>query len=355
MPVDPRFHPGTGPHSLARLAEATGARAVGDGARLLQGVSPLGSAGTGDVSFLDGRRHLAALRETRAGAVVLAEGFLASVPEGVAALVSPMPQLAFARIAALFHPGPERQPGIHPTAVVAPDAELGEGCEIGPHAVIGAGVKLGARCTVGAHAVIGPGCIFGDDCRLHPHASASHCIAGHRVTLHGGARVGNEGFGFTPTPEGRFVTIPQLGRVILGDEVEIGANSCVDRGTLDDTVIGPGTRLDNLVQIGHNVATGRGCVIVSQVGISGSTVLGDYVTAAGQAGFAGHLKIGSKARIGAQAGVLSDIPEGMDMAGTPAMPLRDWLRASIQQRNIGARGGKPATAQSGRTRPDKTD
>jgi UDP-3-O-[3-hydroxymyristoyl] glucosamine N-acyltransferase len=166
--------------------------------------------------------------------------------------------------------------------------------------------------------------------------------------------VGNEGFGFTPTPEGRFVTVPQLGRVLLGDEVEVGANSCIDRGALDDTVIGPGTRLDNLVQIGHNVATGRGCVIVSQVGISGSTVLGDYVTAAGQAGFAGHLKVGSKARIGAQAGVIADVPAGLDVAGTPAIPLRDWLRVSIQQRNIGARG-KSAAAQGGRTRPDNTD
>jgi UDP-3-O-[3-hydroxymyristoyl] glucosamine N-acyltransferase len=355
MPVDPRFHPATGPHSLACLAEAAGARMVGDGARLLHGVAPLDRAGAAEVTFMDGRRHLPALRASQAGAVVVAEAFLGAVPEGVAALVSPMPQLAFARVAALFHPGPARQPGIHPTAVVAPDAELGEGCEVGPHAVIGAAAKLGARCVVGAHAVIGPGCVFGDDCRLFPHASASHCIAGHRVTLHGGARVGNEGFGFTPTPEGRFVTIPQLGRVVLGDDVEIGANSCVDRGALDDTILGPGTRLDNLVQIGHNVATGRGCVIVSQVGISGSTILGDYVTAAGQAGLAGHLKIGSKARIGAQAGVLSDVPAGMDMAGTPAIPLRDWLRLSIQQRNMGARGGKPVSAQGGPQRPDNTD
>jgi UDP-3-O-[3-hydroxymyristoyl] glucosamine N-acyltransferase len=354
MPVDPRFHPATGPHSLARLAELTGARAVGDGSRLLRGVAPLGSASAAEVAFMDGRRHLPSLRESQAGAVVLPEAFLDALPAGAAALVTPAAHLAFARIAALFHPGPERQPGIHPTAVVATDAELGEGCEVGPHAVIGAGARLGARCVVGAHAVVGPGCVFGDDCRILAHASASHCLAGHRVTLHSGARVGNEGFGFTPTPEGRFVTVPQLGRVLLGDEVEVGANSCIDRGTLDDTVIGPGTRLDNLVQIGHNVATGRGCVIVSQVGISGSTVLGDYVTAAGQAGFAGHLKIGSRARIGAQAGVIADIPAGMDMAGTPAIPLRDWLRVSIQQRNIGARGGKSA-AQGGRTRPDNTD
>jgi UDP-3-O-[3-hydroxymyristoyl] glucosamine N-acyltransferase len=355
VPVDPRFHPSTGPHDLARLAEAASARVVGDATRVLHGVAALASAGAEEVSFLDGRRHLPVLRASKAGAVVLAEAFLAELPEGCAGLVSSMPQLAFARIAGLFYPGPARQTGIHPTAVVARDAVLGEDCEIGPYAVVGAGARLGARCTVGAHATIGAGCVFGADCRIFPHVSVSHCVAGDRVTLHQGARVGNEGFGFVPTPEGRFHTVPQLGRVLLGDEVEVGANSCIDRGALDDTVIGAGTRLDNLVQIGHNVVTGRGCVIVSQVGISGSTSLGDYVTAAGQAGFAGHLRIGSKARIGAQAGVIGDIPAGMDVSGSPAMPLRDWLRASIQLRNIGARGGKSAMAQGGQTRPDNTD
>ncbi|MDB5369731.1 MAG: lpxD [Roseomonas sp.] len=355
MPVDPRFYPASGPHDLARLAAVSGARAVGDAARMLANVAPLGSAGPTDVSFVDNRRWLPVLRECRAGAVVLTEAFIAEVPEGCAALVSPQPNLAFARIAALFHPGPVRVGGIHATAVVAPDATIGEGSDIGPYAVIGAGVRLGARCVVSAHVVIGPGCVFGNDCRLFAHATVSHCLAGHRVTLHEGARVGQEGFGFTPTPEGRFVTIPQLGRVVLGDEVEIGANSCIDRGAMDDTVIGAGTRLDNLVQIGHNVTTGRGCVIVSQVGISGSTTLGDYVTVAGQAGFAGHLKIGSKARIGAQAGVIADVPPGMEMMGTPALPRRDFLRASVHLRNIGAQGGKSAAAQDGRTRPKDTD
>jgi UDP-3-O-[3-hydroxymyristoyl] glucosamine N-acyltransferase len=355
MAVDPRFHPATGPHDLSRLAAESGARVVGDAARLLRGVAPLGSAGPEELSFMDGRRNLPALRETRAGAVVLAEAFLDAVPPGTAALVAKQPQLAFARIAALFHPRPAPLPGIHPTAVVAPDAEIGEGTEIGPYAVIGAGARIGARGLIGPHAVVGAGCIFGDDCRILAHASAHFCVAGHRVTLHQGARVGQEGFGFTHTPEGRYVTIPQLGRVLLGDEVEVGANTCIDRGAMDDTVIGPGTRLDNLVQIGHNVATGRGCVIVSQVGISGSTVLGDYVTAAGQAGLAGHLKIGSKARIGAQAGVMSDVPAGMDMMGSPAMPLRDNLRATLYLRKIGAHGAKPAPVHDGRTRPEDTD
>ncbi|EHM00785.1 UDP-3-O-[3-hydroxymyristoyl] glucosamine N-acyltransferase [Acetobacteraceae bacterium AT-5844] len=355
MGVDPRFHPPAGPYDLARLASEAGARAVGEGARMFRGVAPLASAEPDDVTFMDNRRYLPALKETKAGAVILPEAFLASVPEGTAALVSAQPQLAFARIAALFHPRPAPVPGIHPTAVVAEDAEIGEGTEIGPYAVIGPRVRLGARCVVGAHVVIGAGCSFGDDCRLFSHSSANFCVAGHRVTLHQGARVGQEGFGFTHTAEGRYVTVPQLGRVVLGDEVEVGANTCIDRGAMDDTVIGTGTRLDNLVQIGHNVTTGRGCVLVSQVGISGSTTLGDYVTAAGQAGLAGHLKIGSKARIGAQAGVMSDVPAGMDMMGSPAMPLRDSLRANLYLRKIGAHGAKPAPVKDGRTRPEDTD
>lgn len=355
MAVDPRFYPATGPHDLAHLAAESGARAVGDEARRLRGVAPLGSAGPEDVSFIDNRRWLAALKASRAGAVVVPEAFLASVPDGTAALVSAQPHLAFARIAALFHPKPAPKPGIHPTAVVATDAEIGEGTEIGPYAVIGSGVRLGARCIVGPHAVVGDGCSFGDDCRLFAHSSASFCVAGHRVTLHQGARVGQEGFGFTLTPEGRYHTIPQLGRILLGDEVEVGANACIDRGAMDDTVIGPGTRLDNLVQIGHNVTTGRGCVLVSQVGISGSTTLGDYVTVAGQAGLAGHLKIGSKARIGAQAGVMSDVPAGMDVMGSPSMPLRDSLRATSYLRKIGAHGAKPAPVHDGRARPEDTD
>jgi UDP-3-O-[3-hydroxymyristoyl] glucosamine N-acyltransferase len=318
-------------------------------------VAPLGSAGPEDVTFIDNRRWLSTLKASKAGAVVLPEAFLASVPEGTAALVTPLPHLSFARIAGLFYPRPAPVAGIHPTAVVAEDAEIGEGTEIGPYAVIGAGVRLGARCVVGPHAVIGNGCSFGDDCRLFAHSSANFCVAGHRVTLHQGARVGQEGFGFTPTPEGRYVTVPQLGRIVLGDEVEVGANTCIDRGAMDDTVIGPGTRLDNLVQIGHNVTTGRGCVLVSQVGISGSTTLGDYVTVAGQAGMAGHLKIGSKARIGAQAGIMADVPAGMDVMGSPAMPIRDALRANLYLRKIGAHGSKPPPIHDGRTRPEDTD
>ncbi len=201
--------------------------------------------------------------------------------------------------------------------MVAEDAALEEGTEVGPYAVIGAGARIGAGCVVGAHVVVGPGVEIGEGSRLHPHCSVSHAILGRGVVLHPGARIGQEGFGFAPTPDGRFETMPQLGRVILRDAVEIGANACVNRGSQGDTVLGPGTRLDNLVQIGHNVRAGRGCVIVAQAGISGSTTLGDWVQVAAQAGLAGHLQVGAKARIGGQAGVMNDVPAGTFEVSTP--------------------------------------
>jgi UDP-3-O-[3-hydroxymyristoyl] glucosamine N-acyltransferase len=256
----------------------------------------------------------------------------------VLAIVAPAPYLGFARVAALFHPEPRPVPGIHPTAVIAADATVGEGCEIGPYVVIGAGARVGRDCILHPHVTIGPAVELGDGCRLHPHSSISHAIAGHGVVLHPGARIGQEGFGFAPTPEGRFETMPQLGRVLLGDFCEIGANSCIDRGSQGDTVIGPGSRLDNQVQIGHNTRTGRGCVIVAQAGISGSATLEDYVTLAAQSGVAGHIHVGAGARVGAQAGVMNDVPAKTDVIGSPAWPVREFWRSIARLRKLGSGG-----------------
>ena len=233
--------------------------------------------------------------------------------------------------------------------MVGAGATVGEGTEIGAYAVIGEGARIGRDCIIHPHAVVGPGVEIGDGCRLHAHSSVSHAVLGRGVVLHPGARVGQEGFGFAPTAEGRFETMPQLGRVVLGDGVEIGANSCVDRGAQGDTVLGPGTRLDNLVQVGHNVRTGRGCILVAQSGVSGSTVLGDFVTVAAQAGLTGHLRVGAKARIGAQAGVMNDVPAGTDVLGSPAWPVRQTWRAIAHLRRIGARR---AAARARRTEGD---
>jgi UDP-3-O-[3-hydroxymyristoyl] glucosamine N-acyltransferase len=345
MAADPRFFPAAGPQTLAALAEAAGLDlpAAADPQHVLAGIGPLADAGPQEVSFADNRRYRDALRATRAGAVLVLPALLEDVPPGCLAVPTSQPYLGFIRIARLFHPAPQPVPGIHPAAVIAPDATLAAGCEVGPGAVIGAGARIGADCVIGANVVVGPGVTLGDGCRLHPLSSVSHAILGRGVVLHPGARIGQEGFGFVPTPDGRFETAPQLGRVILGDFVEVGANSCIDRGAQGDTVIGPGTRIDNLVQVGHNVKTGRGCVLVAQSGIAGSVVLGDYVTLAAQAGLTGHIDIGSKARIGAQAGVIGDVPAGADMLGSPAWPVRETWRAFAALRKLAAMGAPKKT------------
>ncbi len=347
MGADPRFFPARGPLSLAAIAEAAGAAAPADGGRMMAGVAPLGLAGPDDLAFCEGRRHLPALRESRAGAVLVATDAASAVPEGCIALVVDAPQLAYARVAALFHPRPAAVQGIHPTAVIAADATIGEGCEIGPFVVVGAGAEVGPGCILHAHAVVGPGCVLGAGSILRAHASLLHCIAGDRVVLHEGARVGNEGFGFVTTKQGEHITVPQVGRVLLGDGVEIGANACVDRGAGGDTVLGPGTRLDNLVQVGHNVKTGRGCVIVAQGGIAGSSELGNYVVVAAQAGITGHITLGDGARVGAQAGVMNHVPAGIDVVGSPAWPAREtlkafaWLRRQVAAKANDKTGGTP--------------
>jgi UDP-3-O-[3-hydroxymyristoyl] glucosamine N-acyltransferase len=225
--------------------------------------------------------------------------------------------------------------------VIDADAIVDPTAEIGPFVVLGARAEIGPRCRIDAGAVIGEGVVLGADCRIGAHVSISHALIGARVRIYPGARIGQDGFGFASSATG-FTSVPQLGRVVIEDDVEVGANSAIDRGSAQDTVIGAGTRLDNLVQIGHNVRLGRCCVIVAQVGISGSTVLEDFVQAAGQAGLAGHLRIGRKARIGGQCGVMADVPAGADVIGSPAMPLKDFFRQVAVLRRLAGR--KPGRA-----------
>lgn len=329
LPGDGRFFERSGPFPLQKLAECAGARIVGDeGAapdRLYAGIAPLQSAGPQDVSFLDNRRYAPLLEQTCAGVVLLAPAFVDRLPKGTIGLVCQAPYLAWARVASLFHPLPAVVPGIHPTAVVGADAVIDSSAQIGPFVVIGAGASVGAGTRIDSHAVIGDGVRIGAFCRIGAQACVSHALLGDRVTLLAGVRVGQEGFGFAVGPNG-FETVPQLGRVILEDGVEVGANSTIDRGSSQDTVIGAGSRLDNLVQIGHNARLGRCCIVVSQAGISGSTELDDFVTVAAQAGLIGHIRIGAKARIGAQCGVMSDVDAGADVIGSPAMPFREFFR-----------------------------
>ncbi|PZW43577.1 UDP-3-O-[3-hydroxymyristoyl] glucosamine N-acyltransferase [Humitalea rosea] len=344
MAADPRFFGPPRPQSLGAIAALLGVVLPegADGAMVFTGTATLRAATADQISFIESRRYLPALRDTAAGAVFCLPEQAALAPPHCVALAMAAPQLAFARVAALFHPVPPPRPGIHPTAVIDPTAEIGAECEIGPYAVVGEGARIGDGSLLGAHAAIGPWCVFGRGCRILTHASASHTLAGDGVVLHPGARVGQEGFGLVFTAEGRFETAPQLGRVLLGDRVEVGANACIDRGGQQDTVIGAGSRIDNLVQVAHNVTMGKGCVIVGQAGIAGSTTLGDYVTLAGQVGVAGHLNLGSKVRVGAQAGVMSDVPAGQDVLGSPAWPARDTLRAFARLRQLGQPTAKKA-------------
>ncbi|MBV9537712.1 MAG: UDP-3-O-(3-hydroxymyristoyl)glucosamine N-acyltransferase [Acidisphaera sp.] len=339
---DERFFVRTGPHSLAAVAEAAGGTAP---ARelMLTGVAPLQSAAAAEVSFLDNRRYAGLLETTTAGAVILHPDLADAVPSGTVAIATPEPYLGWARVAALFHPPPPPAAGAHASAVIDPSARFDPTAEIGPLAVIGARAEIGARCRIGPGAVIGAGVVLGADCRVGAHASVTHAIVGERVYIYPGARIGQDGFGFAQGPRG-FVTVPQLGRVILEDDVEVGANTTVDRGSVQDTVIGAGSRLDNLVMIGHNVRLGRCCVIVSQAGISGSTVLEDYVQVAGQAGLTGHLRIGAKARIGAQAGVMADVAAGADVVGSPATAVRTFFRQVAALRRLADAGRRGRAA-----------
>lgn len=356
---DPRFFQRAGPFALAALAEAAGApvpvdrAGAGQGARMFTGIAPLQTAGPAQVSFLDNKRYLPALAESRAGTVLIAPELADKVPEACLALVTKDPYLAWARIAALFHPLPPVRPGIHRLACVDPAATVDPSVEIAPFAVIEAGAEIGPGCRIGPHAVIGAGVVLGADCRVGAHASLSHTLAGDRVVLYPGARVGQDGFGFTLGPAG-FVAVPQLGRVILGDDVEVGANSTIDRGSAQDTVIGAGSRIDNLVQIGHNCHLGRCCVLVGQSGVAGSTILEDFVTLAGQAGIAGHLRIGKGARVGAQAGVMADLAGGADYLGSPALPVRDFFRQTAAMRRLAARP-RPRAGDGPADRTDKAD
>lgn len=338
--ADPRFFERAGPFTLGELAERCGAR-LADPAmaeRKADDVATLDQAGPGQLTFLDNPKYKDAFAQTKAGACILHEKHAELAPAGVILLLSPKPYLSYARAAQLFYPAPKARPGIHPTAVVDPTARLGEGVSVAAQAVIEAGAEIGAGTSIGAGTVVGRNVVLGKNCRISPQVTLSHCLIGDRVLLHPGVRIGQDGFGFAPDPSGH-VKVPQLGRVQIGSDCEIGANSTIDRGAGPDTVIGPGCWIDNLVQIGHNVTMGRGCIVIAQAGVAGSTQLGDFVVLAAQSGVAGHLKIGTGARLGAKSGVMNDIPAGESHFGIPAAPVKEYFRQVATLRRLAQKKG----------------
>jgi UDP-3-O-[3-hydroxymyristoyl] glucosamine N-acyltransferase len=337
--ADPRFFTNRGPFTVGAIAEATGAELKSDAGPdvVLADVSTLQDAGVGHLTFLENRRYVKEFRDSGASACFVAPGFADQAPAGMALLVTPRPRRNFAKIARWYYPAEKPDTGVHATAVVAPGAVVADDVSIGPGVVIAAFAEVGAGTVIEANAVIGSGVAIGAECTIGANASISHAIIGDRVFVYPGVRIGQPGFGFDMDDAGPFL-VPQLGRVIIEDDVEIGANTTIDRGAGPDTVIGRGTMIDNLVQIGHNVTVGRGCIIVAQVGISGSTRLGDRVVLAGQVGVAGHLDIGDGVQVAAMSGVNRSIQAGSVVGGAPAVPIRDFRRQVAAIKRLG-RGG----------------
>ncbi|MDP6474619.1 MAG: UDP-3-O-(3-hydroxymyristoyl)glucosamine N-acyltransferase [Alphaproteobacteria bacterium] len=328
--ADPRFHSCAGPFTLAELAALSEAEMSedSDSALCLVDVAPLDRAGPRQLSFLDNRKYIAQFEKSEAAACIVAPSLAARAPKGMALLLSDSPYRSYALAAQAFYPVPVPEPHIAETAIIENGARVDETCRVEHGVVIGAEAIIGKNCLIEANAVIGPAVEIGDGVIVGACASLSHCLIGDRTRIYPGARIGQDGFGFSPDPGGH-TKVPQLGRVIVGEDVEIGANSAIDRGSGPDTIIGQGCWIDNLVQIGHNVEMGRGCVVAGMVAIAGSVKIGDFVFFGGQVGIAGHITVGSGAKFAGQSGITRDIPPGATMGGTPAVPIRDWHRASI--------------------------
>jgi UDP-3-O-[3-hydroxymyristoyl] glucosamine N-acyltransferase len=337
---DSRFYEALGPVTLAELAALSGATlaATGDASRRIEGAAPLARAQGDAVAFFSDRRYLRDLEQTRAGACFITAEYADRVPAGCAALVVSQPQAAYARAALRLH-----RPRAHiDGALIHPEAELEAEVRLAHGVVIGPGARIGARTEIGPNTVIGPGVAIGRGCRIGAGAVIGFALIGDDVRIFAGAVIGEPGFGVAAAGA-EVVDVPQLGRVIIQDGVTVGANTCIDRGAWDDTVIGENTKIDNLVQIAHNVRIGRNCVFAAQTGISGSVTIGDGAMFGGRAGVADHLEIGSGAKIAAAAGVMKSVPAGEVWCGAPARPLRRfmretaWLAKSAQAR--GEAGG----------------
>ncbi len=335
------------PMPLRAIADAVGAELLlaSDGATEIDDLRSLSEAASTHLTFCTGPKYAVELAATNAAACFIKRRDASLVPARAVAMMTEAPHRAFGIAIGLLYPS-----ALQPRAAAAealadgklvhPTAEIAEGVTIEPGAIVGREARIGAGTTLAAGAVVGYRVYVGSGCYIGPGVSVTHALIGDRVTLHAGARIGQDGFGYAMSAEGHF-KIPQIGRVIIGDDVEIGANSTVDRGFLTDTAIGAGTKIDNLVQIGHNVVIGRHCVIVSQSGIAGSARLGDFVIMGAQSGVVEHITVGDGALIAGMAHVKNDVAPGARMGGTPARPFNEWAREVAAVKRLGKNGRQP--------------
>ena len=319
---------GTRPLPASEIAALTGGRLVGPGTTTVAGIAPLERAGPGDLSFLASPRYVPYFERTSASVVLVAPDLESAAGGPETRIIVKEPYAALLVVLPVLYPQAVWEAGVHPTAHVGRNVTWQEPVEIGPHAMLGAGVQLGKNVRIGAGCVLGEGVAVGDDSQLYPGVTLYAGTAlGKRVTVHAGVVLGSDGFGYIPGTNGEpHRKIPHVGRCLIGDDVEIGANTCIDRGSVDDTVIGSGTKIDNLVHIAHNVRIGARCLIMAQAGIAGSCQVEDDVIIAGQAGVSDHITIGRGARLLVQSGTIADVPAGATLFGTLARPHREYLR-----------------------------
>lgn len=339
----PGFFERAGPFSLGTVADKIGATvALPECSNLLvHDVRPLKSAGHGDITFLDNRKYLGQLATTSAGACILRKADVDRAPAHTAVLATPSPYSAFARALALFYPDAMLSKAAYVPAggnsrLVAKSAQIAKGVVIEPGAIVGEEARIGRGSVIAAGAVIGYRSVIGEDCYIGAGATVIHALVGDRVIIHPGVRIGQDGFGFAMSAAGH-QKVPQIGAVVIGNEVEIGANTTIDRGALTDTVIGDGTKIDNLVQIAHNVVIGRGCIIVAQTGLAGSAVLEDFVVMGARSGVLGHITVGRGAQIAGGGIVKNNVPPGARMGGVPAKPFKAWARELAAVKRLGER------------------
>jgi len=319
------------PFTVSEIAQRLSGEVIGDGTVVITGFAPTNAAKPGDLTFAENEAYFLAACQSSASAILVSGDWPAN---GKALIRVKDARVAFAKALPLFFSEPPVVAGIHSTAVIGALAQVDPTACVGPHCVVEDGAKIGPRSQLTNRVTVGARCTVGADVRLFPGVTIyADTVIGDRVRIHSGTVIGADGFGYVLS-EGRHLKVPQIGNVVIGDDVEIGANVTVDRGALGSTVIGRGTKIDNLVQIAHNVIVGEHCIVCSQAGVSGSTHIGDYTTLAGQAGVAGHLKIGSRVVVMAQAGVMTDIPDGEHWLGAPAAPDRDMKRQFIAVRQL---------------------